>query len=133
MITEIFTVCDFAQDSNGKLTLVGTFDNIQAGTYPCVHRQCAVAARLRFSENELGRHKITITLKNEKGDDVLPAINLDADFPNVVPDGYVALNLVFNIEKLIIKEPGKIAIQLFVDEEWQTALTLTARHVNRAA
>ena len=34
METEIFTLCDFAQDAGGKLTIVGTFDQISSANFP---------------------------------------------------------------------------------------------------
>jgi len=54
MEIEIFTLCDFAQDNNSKLTVVGTFDAIYSKQFPFVQQSFSVACRLRFSEKEVG-------------------------------------------------------------------------------
>jgi len=38
MEIEIFTLCDFAQDNNSKLTVVGTFDSIHSKQFPFVQQ-----------------------------------------------------------------------------------------------
>ena len=52
MEIEIFTLADFAQDNNSKLTIVGTFDSIHAKEFPTQHPACSIACRLRFAAKE---------------------------------------------------------------------------------
>lgn len=133
MITEIFTICDFAQDAgNGKLTIVGTFDNVNSPVFPCMHPQCALAVRMRFSNKENGAHTANIKFKNAKGEIVLPEIKCDLNVPATAQD-YTTTNMVFNFSNLPIKEPGKIVIELYVDDEWQSGLTLNSNKVQIAA
>lgn len=124
MITEIFTICDFAQDNgNGKLTIIGTFDNVMSKQFPCIHQQCALALRLRFSDKEIGMHSANIVLKNASGTEVVPSIKVDFNV-DATSGSYGTANMIFNIANLPIKEPGKIAIELYIDDEWQSGLTL---------
>src|SRR5712672_3076238 len=74
METEIFTLCDFAQDAGGKLTIVGTFDQIGSKTFPVTHPSCSLACRLRFSEKEQGTHDFKLRLVDIKGKEVIPSI-----------------------------------------------------------
>ena len=39
MEIEIFTLCDFAQDNSGKLTVVGTFDGINSKQFQTVQNK----------------------------------------------------------------------------------------------
>jgi hypothetical protein len=50
MEIEIFTLCDFAQDNSGKLTVVGTFDGIHSKQFPFVQANFSVACRLCVSQ-----------------------------------------------------------------------------------
>jgi len=54
MKLELFTLCDFAADYGGKLSVVGIFDTLGAKQVPAVHPQCAVAAKMRFEKIEEG-------------------------------------------------------------------------------
>jgi len=74
METEIFTLCDFAQDAGGKLTIVGTFDQIGSQTFPIVHPYCSLACRLRFSEKETGVHDFKLKLVDSTGKNIISPI-----------------------------------------------------------
>src|SRR5439155_356479 len=54
MQAEIFTLCDAATVTGGKLNILGSFDTIGAHTFPCNHPLCAVACKLRFDVGEEG-------------------------------------------------------------------------------
>lgn len=54
MEIEIFSLADFAQDNQSKLTVVGTFDSINALQFPVQHSSCSIACRLRFAAKEAG-------------------------------------------------------------------------------
>lgn len=130
MEKEIFTLCDFAQESSGKLTVIGSFDAISAGQVPFLYPHCSIAAKLRFSAKEAGKHKGHISFKGPKGTPVIPNINFE---PNVVmPPGaeYSTAHIVLNFGNIQIREFGKYRIELFIDDDWTTGLTLS---VNKPA
>ena len=56
MVVEIFTLCDYAINENGKLTIVGTFDSFGSKDIPFVHDQCALVFKLRFTLEEQNSH-----------------------------------------------------------------------------
>lgn len=60
MQTEIFTLCDAATVSSGKLNILGSFDTIGAHTFPCDQPLCVVACKLRFELGEEGAHTLEI-------------------------------------------------------------------------
>ena len=124
MEIEIFTLADFAQDNNSKLTIVGTFDSIQSKQFPCVHPACAIATRLRFSEKETGVHDFKLKLNDPAGKEIIPTITGTINV--VVPPGgqYSAFNIVVNLNQLKFEKEGRYSFELFIDEDWATGLSL---------
>jgi hypothetical protein len=124
METEIFTLCDFAQDAGGKLTIVGTFDQIGSKTFPIVHPFCSLACRLRFSEKESGTHDFKLRLVDSKGKEVIPSIegNLNVAIPANIQ--YAAINIVGNLNQLKFEKEGRYSFELYVDGDWVTGLPL---------
>ncbi len=98
MEIEIFTLCDFAQDNNQKLTIVGTFDTIQPPAYPHTHSLSSVACRMRFTGNEQGEYGLEIKILTKEGAPLIPPVNR-----------------------------GMYAIELHLNGEWKTGMTLILR------
>ena len=124
METEIFTLCDFAQDAGGKLTIVGTFDQIGSKIFPVVHPSCSLACRLRFSEKESGEHDFTLKLVDSKGKEVIPSIEGKINVAIPANIKYSAINIVGNLNQLKFEKEGRYSFELYVDGNWVTGLPL---------
>lgn len=125
METEIFTLCDFAQDTNGKLTIVGTFDRINnIKSFPYTHPSCSVACRLRFSAKEGGAHKFKLHLINVAGKE-LAAIDGDMNIGNTAGAEYVTINIPVNFGQLKFDTAGRYSFELYIDGKWISGLPLT--------
>ena len=74
MHVDIFTLCDFAQESGGKLTVVGAFDTVFARQFPAMHPFMCLALRLRFYIHEEGTHPIRIEFAGPDGAEVVNPI-----------------------------------------------------------
>ena len=72
MDIKIATLCDFAADYNGKLVVSGTFDTLAARALPVVHPMCSLALRFCFTQEDVGRHKLSINIINEDGESLDP-------------------------------------------------------------
>ncbi len=124
MEIEVFTLCDFAQDNNSKLTIVGTFDSINAKQFPVQHPACAVACRLRFSDKEAGDHNFKLRMTDANGKETLPPIEGNINIP-VPANGQVAtINLVVNFNQLQFTKPGRYSFELYIDGDWKSGLPL---------
>lgn len=124
MEIEIFTLSDFAQDNNSKLTIVGTFDSIHAKQFPVQHPACAVACRLRFSAKETGAHDFKLRLINSAGKEIIQPIQGSI---SVVPPSngqYSTVNVVINFNQLQFEKPGRYSFELYLNEEWMSGLPL---------
>lgn len=125
MDIEIFTLCDHAQDFGGKLVIVGTFDNIWAGGFPCVHPACSITGRLRFDPHESGRHRIRINIVDEDGREIVPPLMGELDLRPPAGVGSVAANFVLTIGQLAFPKPGHYSIDLFLDDAHARSLPLS--------
>ena len=124
METEIFTLCDFAQDAGGKLTIVGTFDQIGSKTFPVVHPSCSLACRLRFSEKEKGVHDFKLRLVDVNGKEIFPSIEGNINVGIAANNQYAAINIVGNLNQLKFEKEGRYSFELYVDGSWVTGLPL---------
>jgi hypothetical protein len=122
METEIFTLCDFAQDAGGKLTIVGTFDQIGTRTFPVIHPSCSLACRLRFAEKEAGQHNFKVRLVDSNNKEIIPSIEgtINVSIPQAA--GYAAINIVGNLNQVRFEKAGRYSFELYVDGNWVTGL-----------
>lgn len=124
METEIFTICDFAQDNQSKLTIVGTFDSIGAPQYPFTHSSVYLACRLRFSVKETGDHNFVIRLSDSSGNNLVPQVegNIHVNKPD---NGlFAAANIVLHFNQLQFPAAGRYSFILHVDGQWVAGLPL---------
>jgi hypothetical protein len=129
MEIEIFTLCDFAQDNNSKLTIVGTFDSINAKQFPTQHPACSVACRLRFAAKEAGEHSFTLRLIDSAGAAMVQPIegNINIQAPNKAQ--VVSINLVANFAQLQFAKADRYAFELYIDGDWKSGLPLFLNQV----
>ncbi|MBU1010502.1 MAG: hypothetical protein KKD74_10225 [Bacteroidetes bacterium] len=124
MEIEIFTLCDFAQEYQRKMVIVGTFDTINAKEFPCVHPNCSIATRIRFDEKEFGEHKFKITLINDKNENVISPLEGEMQIKKTNSGTFSAVNMVISLNQLKFDKPGRYSIELYIDETWKTGLPL---------
>jgi len=123
---ELFTFCDFAQENGGKLTIVGTFDNIISRNFPCVHPHLSVVIRVRFDLWEFGTHAFRIETRNLNGETSMEAISGNIEVRGAGNASAVS-HLVFSISNLHFKEPGMINMVLFIDDKEMDSIPLYIR------
>ena len=124
MEIEIFTLCDFAQDNNSKLTVVGTFDSINSKQFPYVHASFSVACRLRFSEKEIGVQDMQLRFSNAKGEEIIKPIDAQMTIQPPRNGHYSAANIVFNFGQVKFDTAGRYSFELYIDNEWRSGLPL---------
>jgi len=112
---DVFTLCDFAQESDGKLTVVGAFDTIYARRFPAVHPSMCLALRLRFFIHESGKHSIRITFLGQDGDEAIKTIDGQAEVRDFSGSSRV-VHSVFPLVNTPIDREGTLNITLTVDD-----------------
>lgn len=117
MQVDIFTLCDNAQEYNGKMVIVGTFNAMSVSKFPYVHAGFAVVASIRFDKNEKKEHDFEISIKKSDADLFLMsptkmrASNIDTQ------SEYTYINLIIKGNNIEIKEPGKYIVCLKIDDK----------------
>lgn len=133
MDIQIATLCDFAADYNGKLVISETFDTLAARALPVVHPSCALAMRFCFTQEDVGRHKLSINIINEDGESLDPANmpiepEFDVKMPKEIP--FNTRNMVMNLQGLRFTEDGIYSIDIGYDGELMMRLPLRILKVN---
>lgn len=86
-------VCDCANiDTQGKLNVLGIFNNIYMREFPGVYGNFMYVAALEFSRSETGDHNFRLCFIDYDGNDVLPP-----------QDGRIEVNNAKSIANIIIK------------------------------
>ncbi len=124
MEIEIFTLSDFAQDNNSKLTIVGTFDSIHAKQFPATHAACSVACRLRFAAKESGSHSFKLRLTDADSKELIKPVEGNMNIGAPANGQFSSVNFVINFNQLKFEKPGRYSFELLIDEEWVSGLPL---------
>jgi len=133
MNIEAFLLCDAATDQQGKLNILGAFDNIFVKRVPYMHPSCAIAARIRFEKNEEGNHPIRIHIIDEDGKSIgpNPQGNINISIGDDVDSGVA--NIVLNIQRLNLEKYGQYRIDLFIDNQPKGSLPFYIREIPNQA
>lgn len=129
MKIELFSVCDFAADYAGKLTVVGVFDTIFAKQTPVVHPHWCIAIKLRFEKIEEGEKRVRLSISDADGKNVLPAFEMPivAKSPDDAP--YSSVNIVANIGGAKLPSFGEYSVNLAIDGRHEGSIPLWARQL----
>ena len=97
--------------SSKKVTIVGTFTNILAPSFPAVHPRLAVY--LALTEG-MGTYNGEMQFKSAETDEVL----MKAGGPFVLDDPLQILELHIEVPGLRLPEPGKYRMEFFCDGQF---------------
>lgn len=130
MQVEIFTLCDAATISDGKLNILGTFDTIGAVTFPCRHPLCALASKLRFEIGEEGDHSFELHFCDPDMRPVLEPFvqNINMQIPNERSQCHAYIWNLFNFQ---LDGPGEYYFELKVDGETKSRVPLYVMQVHQ--
>lgn len=117
MVIQSALICDAAQDYNGKLCLLGSFDTILAPRFPILHPACSVAIRLTFRSEDEGTHRMKLLLIDEDGRNILPKIEASMDIKMPSDVFFYSRNIVFNLQQTRFDRPGQYSIDLLIDDQ----------------
>lgn len=126
-------LCDSAQDYNGKLCLLGSFDTIVTPGLPAVHPHCAIALRIVCRAEDEGDHKLQLSLIDEDGKNILPKIepNVEVKLPENV--FFFSRNLIFNLQQIKFERSGQYSIDITIDGVMMARIPLQVMMSNREA
>lgn len=123
MRTNILTLCDFAKEYGGQLTVTGTFNNILSNVFPTEPISFYIVCQFVIVENIIGSHSVSVSV-TEKGTKK-PLIKtqefkLDiSEKSNVQVDRNFITNLILKMESLKFEKPGTYTIEVNSDKNVQ--------------
>ena len=127
MNVEIFALCDAANDSHGKLNLLGAFDSVWAKTVPAMHPACSVAVRLRFGQFETGEHRVAIHFIDEDGQMSMNPVDGAIQVNPRAEETSAVANIVLNLQGLKLDHYGEYSVNLLIDGDEAGSLPLFVR------
>ena len=129
MNIEAFLLCDAATEQQGKLNILGAFDNIYTRKMPTQHRVCSFAARLRFDKIEAGNHTVQIQIIDYDGRSIGPKLEGKLCVQVADDADSSVVNLVLSIHGLKFERYGIYRIDLAIDGDIKASLPLRVREV----
>lgn len=114
MITNVFTLCDGAYNYNGKLTIVGTTDNIKVPTIPFI-AGVGLALKVSFTPQESGKKTVSIQFKDNNNQMIMPEVKMQSEVKS--KDGVGGkIVIAGNIQGLNIQSLGAYKCVVMIDE-----------------
>ncbi len=128
MNIEILTLADNVQQYDGKLVIVGTFNDITAPKIPHVVPEMVVACKVEFQKDEAGKHILELSIVNDQTKESVIA-PIKAETPSLDIQGdFLYLNFVTNINNALFKNAGLYDVVMKVDDvEKVTHLRINAQ------
>ncbi len=114
MQIEIFTVCDNAQNYQGKLVIVGTFNQIRSNKFPFIYGGFSIVGRIGY-ETEYNEN-FNLSFIDPNGKNVIDPLTWDS-LVKVIDNttGYADFNMALN--QIQFETPGTYQIILKTKEE----------------
>lgn len=114
---DIFTLCDSAQEYEGRMIIVGTFNTINVTKLPTVYSEFAIAAKITLDQEykkSNSEHTVKIYIKKSDSDLYLLPPFEHKIRTDKTPD-FSDLNLVMRFNGIPIKEDGRYIVTIELD------------------
>ena len=125
MNVDVFTLCDFAQNTPGnKMNIVGTFNRIFARQIPAVHPLCALAVFMRFEQIEQGKKNIRVSIIDSDGRPVVPILEAQLNVQISPKESDASVPLAVVIQQISLPRFGEYSVDLAVDGRQEASIPL---------
>ena len=114
MKVELFTLCEGAFNTNGRLTIVNTFEDIVSNQYPW-RGQLGMALKIFVPKEEAGEHDLKISIESCAGSPKLHEMNAHMSFPTGEKANDIHVALATNIQGLLLQTPGEYRVVVEMD------------------
>ena len=112
---ELFALCDGAFNYNGRLTIVGTYDNVAAKSFPWI-TDITFAIKLFVPKTEVGAKMVSLHFLDDKGAPFAASIQVPVQIPKSEVNGHIVFTstmrgVVFPLQgtyQIRIEEDGRV-------------------------
>jgi len=109
-------LCDYAQESGGKLTAVGIgAEQISASELPVVQPSLGLAVSLRYSFDEAGARRLQVRLVDADGRDVMAVQQTDLALGEPSDSAFGSFRVVVAMSQLKFDSYGDYAFHVTID------------------
>lgn len=115
MNIRLFTLCDGAHNYNGRLTVVGTTDNVRVQNVPS-KLNIGLAIKVSFPPSEYGEKKLIIKVCDNEGTDVMPEIALPSTIASARDGEEARLVLAGNLHGINITKEGWYYVKMYIND-----------------
>lgn len=126
MNLNLAAICDHAMvDQQGKLSLIGIFQNVWVAQFPAVHARLHLVLRLQGTRKEIGEHSIEINFSDPEGESLIKGGGavIFKEPPTGVLDIEASAILTFDLP---LPREGRYQFTIKIDDDLETVLPLTA-------
>ena len=125
MNVDVFTLCDFAQNTPGnRMNIVGTFNRIFARQIPAVHPLCAIAVLMPFQQIEQGTKNIRISIIDSDGRPVAPTLDAQLNVQISPNESAASVPLAVVIREISLPRFGEYSVDVAVDGRQEASIPL---------
>ncbi|MBU0547729.1 MAG: hypothetical protein KJ710_07230 [Candidatus Omnitrophica bacterium] len=123
----VAAIADHAWVENGCLSLCRTFDSINVDKFPYVIPRMSVALRLLINRLEVGEHKLSISLADADGHNLMNSdIKINFQLPqSLVPEA--SFSFALNGQNVVFQKPGDYMVNILVDGRVEASVPLYVR------
>lgn len=129
MKTELFTLCDAAQEYMSKCVIMGTFNEIKSAEFPTLIQNVSLVIRIAFDPDEVVNSNIQISAYNINEPE-FRIINFTFPFSNQKTDNPQRsfANAILKLDGLQIPKPGTYRFQIEIGD-WHDNIELYANSI----
>jgi len=120
---EIFSICDAATISSGKVNMLGAFDTIYVSDAPTIHRSSAIVVRLRFDRYEKNSYKLSISIQDENGNIKSLFFEDNLSFSHSGNES-TSSNFILNVQDLKFEKLGTYYLLLKINDKFINKLPI---------
>lgn len=107
-------ICDYVliEKGSNKKSLIGIFENISAGKFPCVHHLMAVYIKLTEAQ---GSYRFRLELVDLRNNAIVGKAEIPKDV--TIENPLMTHELVFELKGLKFEHPGEYEFRIFANDK----------------
>ena len=113
-------------DASGKLNILGVFDRLAAVQYPVQHGRLALVLRFSGGFRDVGTHQVSIRMTGPGGEVLRLDGTIQVGPPPSGTGGVLRIPQVFNLDGVVLPEPGHFSFEVHVGGELRVSVPLEA-------
>lgn len=121
-MVDIFTLCDSAQDYNGKLVICGAFNILKLNSIPNNIVDLTIVSRFSFEKKGDDEIEVEVGIKKYKTEEFLIKPIKTKLKQNEIKGQFVSSNMIINIRGIAVTSAGEYTAYIKIGENMHTSM-----------